>query len=170
MSSPASSRTPPAAPARLRKLRSSDRPALEALIRGTEAFRDDEVAVALELVDAGCAEGSGYLFVVAADERDRPVGYACYGLTPLTDGTYDLYWIVVDARLHRSGIGRQLLRAVQSDVRSRGGRTLVIETSGKPTYAAQRAFYERCGCELLARYPDFYRVGDDKLVYVLKLA
>src|SRR6185436_6964392 len=103
-SSSASSKAPCAVLARLRELRASDRDALEALIRGTRAFREDEVAVALELIDAGCGTSSGYLFFVASDESDAPLGYACYGLTPLTDGTYDLYWIVVDARVHRSGV------------------------------------------------------------------
>jgi ribosomal protein S18 acetylase RimI-like enzyme len=155
---------------KLRELRPADRAPLAELIRGTRAFRDDEVAVALELVDAGLANPScGYLFVVAAGERDEPLGYACYGLTPLSDGAYDLYWIVVDAALHRSGVGRALLGAVEGDVRARHGRLIVIETSGKPEYAAQRAFYERTGCTLLARYPDFYRVGDDKLVYLRRI-
>lgn len=153
----------------LRELRDGDRPALEALIRGTDAFREDEVEVALELIDAGTNTKSGYLFQVAADERDRAIGYACYGLTPMTDGVYDLYWIVVDASLQRSGVGRKLLDAVKSDARARGGRFVIIETSGKASYASQRAFYERTGCELLARYPDFYRVGDDKLVYMVRL-
>ena len=154
---------------RLRELRTTDRPALEALIRGTDAFTADEVDVALELIDAGASHASGYRFIVAADEQDRAQGYACFGLTPLTDGTYDLYWIVVDAKLQRSGVGRALLDATRGAVRAANGRTIVIETSGKPSYASQRYFYERCGCTLLVRYPDFYRVGDDKLVYLLKI-
>ncbi|MCC7013185.1 MAG: GNAT family N-acetyltransferase [Planctomycetes bacterium] len=153
----------------LRELRASDREVLATLIRGSAAFREDEIEVALELIDAGLDSRSGYLFVVAADEHERALGYACYGLTPLTDGVYDLYWIVVDAARQRSGVGRQLLEAVKRDARARHGRCVIIETSGKPSYASQRAFYERCGCEMLARYPDFYRVGDDKLVYMVRL-
>ena len=154
---------------RLRELRAGDRPTLEAMLRGTGAFHEEEVQVALELIDQGTDPASGYRFVVAEDAAGVAAGYACFGLTPLTDGTYDLYWIVVDAARHREGIGGALLRATLAEVRARGGRSLVIETSGKPTYAAQRAFYEGCGARLLARYPDFYRVGDDKLVYLIQL-
>lgn len=154
----------------LRELRAADRATLAAQIRGTRAFREDEIEVALELIDAGLAGShAGYLFVVAADERDQPLGYACYGLTSMSDGAYDLYWIVVDAARQRSGVGRALLAAVERDVRARRGRLIIIETSGKPDYASQRAFYERAGCTLLARYPDFYRVGDDKLVYMRRV-
>lgn len=155
--------------AKLRELRASDRAALERAVRSTNAFREDEVEVALELIDAGTNPRSGYLFTVAVDENDLPVGYACWGLTPLSDGAYDLYWIVVAASEQGRGLGRVLLEHVVRDVRARAGRLVIIETSGKPEYAAQRAFYERCGCTLLARYPDFYRLGDDKLVYMVRL-
>ena len=140
------------------------------MLRECGAFREDEIAVALELVDAGLGpQGADpYLFLVAVD-GGRPVGYACYGRTPMTDGVYDLYWIVVDPRAQRTGVGRRLLAGACDDVRARAGRMVVIETAGKPEYASQRAFYERSGCELLARYPDFYTEGDDKLVYVVRL-
>lgn len=155
---------------KLRELCRADREPLAALIRGTQAFRADEVAVALELVDAALADpASSYSVAVAAGESDQPLGYACWGLIPMSDGAYDLYWIVVDAARQRSGVGRELLRAVEADVRSRRGRMIVIETSGRPEYAAQREFYERTGCELVARFTDFYRVGDDKLVYLRRL-
>lgn len=153
----------------IRELRPADRAPLEALIRACGAFREDEVVVAMELIDAGMNPASGYLFAVAADERDVAVGYGCWGLTPLTDAIYDFYWLVVDLTLQRSGIGSLLWEHVRVDARARGGRYLVVETSGKPDYAKQRAFFAHNGAELLVRYPDFYRVGDDKLVYLVRL-
>jgi GNAT superfamily N-acetyltransferase len=171
MWSSASQKAPRAVQVELRELRPSDRSALERAIRGTEAFNEEEVAVALELIDSGLegARPDPYLFTVAADERGEALGYACYGRTALTDGVYDLYWIVVAASAQRFGVGRKLLDAAAKHMRSLGGRMIIIETAGKPEYEKQRAFYERVGCKLLARYPDFYRVGDDKLVYVLNL-
>ncbi len=154
----------------LRELRRSDRGPIAAMLRDCAAFRDEEIRVALELVDAGLGpQGENpYLFLVAVD-GDETVGYACYGLTPLTDGTFDLYGIVVAPARQRDGVGKRLLQGVCADTRARDGRNLIIETAGKPEYAAQRAFYERSGCELLARYPDFYAEGDDKLVYLVRL-
>lgn len=152
----------------LRELRPADRAPLERAIRSTAAFNEEEVAVALELIDAGLGEqrADPYLFVVAADEHGEALGYSCFGRTALTDGVYDLYWIVVRADAQRFGVGRKLLAATADRVRALKGRMIIIETAGKPEYEKQRAFYERVGCKLLARYPDFYRVGDDKLVYV----
>jgi len=147
---------------RLRDLAPSDRAPIERILRATAAFTDAEVLVALELVDE--RPEVGYRFVVA--EVDGSVaGYACFGETPCTVGTYDLYWIAVDPARQNLGLGRKLLDAVESAVRADRGRLLVIETASKPAYAATRAFYERCGLELAARIDDFYARGDDKLVY-----
>jgi ribosomal protein S18 acetylase RimI-like enzyme len=170
-SSNASSRSPSAASARgraarLRPLVRADRAPIESLLRATGAFREDEIAVALELVDAD--EGEGYRFVVA--EVDASVaGYACFGATPMTKGTFDLYWIAVDPAHQGRGLGRALLRAAEDAVRAKGGRLLLVETAGKPGYASTRAIYEACGYVEVARVPDFYEVGDDKVVYARRL-
>ena len=156
---------------RVRALRADDRTALLQLLRRTGAFSDDEVAVALELIDIGeRPEPDGYRFLVAEVEDGRVAGYACWGLTPLTDGVYDLYWIAVEAQLHGRGIGRAILDAVEQRVRAGGGRMVLIETASKPEYAATRAFYAATGYVEVARVPDFYRVGDDKIIYGKTLA
>lgn len=154
---------------RLRGLEPRDRSALEALIRGTQMFYPPEVDVALELIDLGLTPGGGgYEFVVA--ERDAlAVGYACWGLNPMSDGVHDLYWIAVDRALQKSGVGRALLAHVEQRVRDAQGRSLMIETGGKASYQPTRAFYLACSYREIARVEDFYRVGDDKVMYFKKL-
>lgn len=175
-SSTRSSDTP--APA-LRELRAADRPTIAAILAATGAFTEEEVGVALELVDEALAvreaRPDDYHFLVAdvaertaAHER-RVVGYACYGLTPLSDGVYDLYWIAVDPQRQGNGVGRALLRAVEREVLARHGRTLLIETGGKDSYAPTRSFYERAGYAEIARIPDFFRIGDDKVIYARRV-
>jgi GNAT superfamily N-acetyltransferase len=154
-SSTRSSRTP--APA-LRELRAADREPIAALLRATAAFTDEEVGVALELVDEGLAGGpeqpDDYRFFVAelaeggasgAAGPARVVGYVCYGRTPLSDGVFDVYWIAVDPKSQGRGTGQALLRAVEAEVRRLGGRSVLIETGGKPSYAPTRAFYDQIG-------------------------
>jgi len=159
---PSSDAVHPRPSLRLRDLTSTDRSHIERILRATAAFTDAEVLVALELVDE--RPEVGYRFVVA-DVDGAVAGYACFGETPCTVGTYDLFWIAVDPARQNVGLGRKLLDAVEHAVRAENGRLLVIETASKPEYAATRAFYERCGLELTARIPDFYARGDDKLVY-----
>lgn len=149
----------------LRGLEARDRAPLERLLVDTRAFRPDEIPVALELIDLGLTPGGGgYRFVVAELER-VVAGYACFGATPCTLGTFDVYWIAVDKTLHGRGIGKAVLGAVEEAVRADGGRMILIETGGKPSYAAQRGFYASTGYVEVARVPDFYEEGDDRVIY-----
>jgi len=132
-------------------------------VRASGVFNEAEMAIAIELVDA--PESAGYRFIVAETESARVAGYACYGATPMTNGTFDLYWIVVDPRLHGRGIGRDLMRASEDAIRAEGGRLMLIETASKSSYDKTRAFYIAYGCREVARVPDFYALGDDKVVY-----
>lgn len=150
-------------------MRAPDRPRVRELVVAAGNFNDAEVATAVELVDEALGKGdaSGYFFLLLEEDAgERAVqGYACYGPVPLTVGTYDLYWIVVDPAAQGKGHGRRLLEAVEGHVRDLGGRKLLIETSSQESYAVTIRFYERSGYELAARIRDFYKVGDDKLVY-----
>ena len=157
----------------IRRLDRSDRPFIEKIVISSGKFNDVEVATALELVDEALARGeeSGYLFAVLEHGNKYPVvrGYACYGPVPLTQGAYDLYWIVVDPASQGKGFGSHLLEYVETDVLRLGGRMILIETSSQETYGATVRFYEKAGYELVARIKNFYRVGDDKLVFQKEL-
>jgi ribosomal protein S18 acetylase RimI-like enzyme len=92
-------------------------------------------------------------------------GYACFGPHSLTQGTYDLYWIVVDPTAQGRGIGHALLARVEAEVQARGGRLLLVETSGTPAYAPARRLYETSGYRCEAVVHDFYAPGDDLLIF-----
>jgi ribosomal protein S18 acetylase RimI-like enzyme len=161
----------------IRPLASHDRERVREIVVATGHFNDVEIETAMELVDAWLAEGeaSDYLTYVLTDSSTTAAstgavrGYVCVGPTPLTEGTYDLYWIAVDPRAQGHGNGRVLLRFAEDEVRRRGGRLLLIETSSQELYGATARFYERNGYALVARIPNFYHVGDDKLVYAKEL-
>ena len=107
----------------------------------------------------------GYFFLTA--ELDGQVaGFACHGPTSLTKGTFDLYWICVDRRFSRKGIGKALIERTEDEVQHAGGRLIVVETSGSPEYAPTRAFYEGVGYARIATIPDYYDAGDDLVIYV----
>jgi len=67
------------------------------------------------------------------------------------------------------GSGSVLIQYVEQDVLSRGGRMILIETSSQETYGATIRFYERSGYYLSARIRNFYKIGDDKLVFQKEL-
>jgi GNAT superfamily N-acetyltransferase len=148
----------------------SDRDIVRAIVERTGFFRSDEVDVAVELVDERLSRGvaSGYQFLFA-ECNETIAGYACYGPIACTVASYDLYWIAVEPRFQRHGIGQQLVSAVRSKVADARGERIYVDTSGRPQYAATRSFYERCGFHCDARLVDFYAPGDDRIIYAQRL-
>jgi ribosomal protein S18 acetylase RimI-like enzyme len=165
--------TQAAVAARVRPLGSEDRSQVVALLGAlgdARTFTAEEIRTALELIDEwiDSGEGSGYLTYVI-EEGGVVRGYVCYGPTPLTESTYDLYWIAVDPAIHGRGYGRLLMAFAETDIGRRGGRLVLIETSSHDANRSTIRFYEQAGYDLVARIRNFYRPGDDKLVFAREL-
>lgn len=99
------------------------------------------------------------------DDGSILAGYTCYGRIPLTDERYDLYWIVTDVKSSRKGVAAELMRQTETAVQRLGGKAIYAETSSRAIYAPAQRFYEKTGFTLAARVKDFYKTGDDKLLY-----
>lgn len=151
----------------------SDRDAVHVILGNAGNFTVEEIETAIELVDDWLGEGenSGYLTYVLESTNDPfpIIGYVCFGEAPLTIGTYDLYWIAVDLKHHRGGHGKKLLHFAEREIERRGGRMLLIETSSLETYGGTISFYERSGYEIAGRIRDFYKAGDDKLIFCKRI-
>jgi ribosomal protein S18 acetylase RimI-like enzyme len=152
----------------LRPVGRAHRARLEQLTRGTGLFREEEVATAVELLDESLAGDEDYRFLGAFD-GDQLIGYACWGSTPGTVTTSDLYWIVVDRDKQGSGIGTQLLGEVERRLAADGRRLVVVETSSRSDYVPTRAFYEARGYTRAATIPAYYAPGDDLVIYTKDL-
>ena len=150
----------------LRPFRHADREDVLEALRACGVFSEEELVVAREVIDAGLAtglDGDYPLFVAEVDGRVR--GYVCVGKTPLTRGTWHLYWICVHPASQGLGIGQRLQIEAERFVQARGGERILLETSSTPGYAAARAFYDRAGYAIVGRVPDFYKPGDDCVMY-----
>jgi len=145
----------------------SDPEAVEALVSATGVFSPREVAVARELVEERLSRGaaSGYEFLFVDDEQGL-LGYACWGLIPCTERSYDLYWIAVRPERQGGGVGRRILALAEEEIARSGGARIYVETSTRAAYDPTRAFYERCGYARAATFDDFYAAGDGKAVYL----
>jgi ribosomal protein S18 acetylase RimI-like enzyme len=139
------------------------RPRIAEILRGTRVFSRAEIDVALEVFDE---RGPEYLFLGAFTPEAVLVGYACWGPTPATDRTWDLYWIAVDTTLQGAGIGTILLDEVERRLAGQRARMLIAETSSRPDYGATRRFYARQGYAEAARVRDYYAPGDDRILFV----
>lgn len=152
----------------IRNLTAADRGRIEAISRAVGLFRPDEIAVALEVFEGAVAGSPDYL-ALGADHDGRLAGWICWGPTPCTLGTFDLYWMAVDPGLHGAGVGTALLHAMESRLAGLA-RLVVVETAGRPDYGRTRDFYEARGYRPVSRIPDFYAPGDDQVVYVKSLS
>lgn len=157
-------------PPTIRALRPDDRPYLLEALRSDDTFNPEEVSVALELIDNALERGQHDYSVRVADLDTRPAaGYICFGRTPMTAATYDLYWVVTHAQARGRGVASSLVRGMEDELRQLRARSVRVETSHKESYGAARSLYDRLGYPVLARFPDFYRVGDDLIVYYKRL-
>jgi GNAT superfamily N-acetyltransferase len=146
----------------------ADKPRITKILRGTPEFKPFEVAVAEEIIDSYLMDPFGYQILVA--EVDSTVtGYICYGPTPLTEGTWDLYWEAVAPERQGQGIGSALMKSAEKEIVRAKGRLAIIETSSTPAYEKTRHFHLSQGYEVICRIPDFYVPGDDKLILQKRL-
>ncbi len=126
--------------------------------------------MALEVFDGavGVGTGDGPYLALGAEIDGRIAGWICWGPTPCTIGTFDLYWMAVDPALQGSGVGTALLTEMERRL-SGVARLIVVETAGRPDYAPTRAFYHARGYRPAGTIPDFYAPGDDQVVFVKKV-
>lgn len=162
-------RASPRPTAVLRPLTRTDRAAIESMMKANTLFHANEVTVALEVFDSTMAPGQQDYHTLGAELEERLVGWICWGPTPCTAGTYDMYWIAVDPSVHRAGVGSLLVREMERRLAGRA-RLIVVETGGRAEYEPTRAFYLARDYEIVARVPDFYAPGDDQVVLVKRLA
>ncbi len=151
----------------IRPLRREDKEPIHDLLRATDVFSEEEIGVAIELIQISLDDENqkDYEIFSYVDNEERVTGYACIGPTPATQGTYDLYWVAVSPSEHGKGIGSQLLQFAEDHIRAKGGRFLIAETSSTPKYEKTRAFYERKEFSKVAHVKDYYKPGDDLIIF-----
>ncbi len=151
----------------------SDVSLVRELAREAGGFSASEIAIAVELIEERLARGldaCGYHFLFAEWGPGVPaLGYACFGPIPLTEASWDLYWIAVATKAQGRGIARRLLGEVERRAAALGATRMYIDTSGRPDYVRSQAFYRAAGYRLAASLADFYAPGDAKLIYTKTL-
>jgi ribosomal protein S18 acetylase RimI-like enzyme len=153
----------PGGPWTIRPVTPDDPPALKAVIDATGLFPSDM----LDGMVAGYLDGGGgdEFWLTVEDDGAGPVAVAYCAPEQMTQGTWNLLLIAVHPDRQGQGRGAALLRHVERTLAERGERVLLVETSGLPAFERTRAFYRRCGYDEEARIRDFYRAGEDKVVF-----
>lgn len=144
----------------------SDTPALIVLARATGVFKPIEIEALQEVLDDyhDLMHRHGHR-CVSSEQDGQIIGFAYYAPTAMTDRGWHLYWIAVSKQTQARGIGGELLRYVEEDIRRARGRQLLIETSSLPHYDLTRRFYLKHGYAQVCVQPDYYADGDDMVVF-----
>lgn len=146
----------------MRPFEAHDRAPAHAALAECGAFNEDEIAVASDMIDAGLV---GRYCLLVIEQDGVFAGYSCFGPAPLTQSAWYFYWICVRREAQGRGLGRMLESSSEKAVADAGGTQLVVETSGRSDYLQARRFYQRAGFVEAGRLTDFYREGDDCVLY-----
>jgi GNAT superfamily N-acetyltransferase len=147
----------------IKGITAGDLKGIEDILRSSGFFYEFEIETALEIADDTLDRG-GYSWLLMKDE-DGVVAFANYGKNAFSTHSWDLYWIAVHEKSRHKKLGKELLKAIEDDVKEAGAKILWIETSGRPLYGPTEAFYQRNGYTLQASLKDFYAQGDPKQIY-----
>lgn len=155
----------------IRPLVNKDRTKLLSMLIKSQVFTSEEIGVAMELIDIVLKnqEQKDYMIHCMVDDQDQPMGYICYGPVPMTQGTFDLYWIVVDPDFQHQRVGSSLLIFLEKMIREIKGRMILADTSTIPQFEKTRRFYLKNGFQEVARVPDFYQPGNDRVTFCKRL-
>ena len=156
---------------KIRPLVEKDRASLLSMLIKTRSFTSAEIDVAMELIDIVLKDQNqkDYQIYCMVDDQDQPIGYICYGPTPMTQGTFDLYWIAVDPDFQEQGMGSKLLSFLEEVVKAEGGRMILADTSTIPQYEKTQKFYLKNGFQEVARVLDYYHPGNDRITFCKRL-
>ena len=145
-------------------------PALIAMTEGTGLFLPIDLKALHEVLADYHGETAGEQHrCITCEQNGQPIGFAYYALTPMTDRTWHLWWIVVSKQIQARGVGGKLLRHVEDAAHAENGRLMIVETSGLPSYDLTRKFYLKHGYEHAATLKEYYAEGHDMVVYRKRL-
>jgi ribosomal protein S18 acetylase RimI-like enzyme len=162
----------------IRAIAPDDTAALLALAEVTGLFQSEEIGELAQMLAAHFDDATDSSGIWLTDDdvwrqalqlRDL-AGIAYFAPERMTEGTWNLYLIAIHPKCQKQGRGATLLAHIEKMLAERGERMLLVETSGLESFEYVRDFYRQCGFAEEARIRDFYRAGDDKIVFRKVLA
>jgi len=146
----------------VRPFKVKDIPEVMKLVGCSGLFDEHGSAEVRKSMDSHFQDNDGSMWFVSENEKIDGIVYCIP--ERLTDRTWNVLMLVVSGDSQGKGIGRELMEYVESELRVRGQRLVVVETSDSADFAGTRSFYGNCGYTASATVPDFYEDGDGKVI------
>lgn len=155
----------------IKKLETSDHASFLSLLESISIFTADEKSVVIELLETYLFNPNqkDYLFYVSKEESGVLSSFICFGPTPMTTNTYDLYWIATHPEYRCQGLALKLIEQLKTSMREVNAKIIRIETSSQELYGDTVNFYQRHHFQKSAQIPDFYKDNDDLIIYTMRL-
>ncbi|MBI4846792.1 MAG: GNAT family N-acetyltransferase [Candidatus Omnitrophica bacterium] len=134
--------------------------------KNTETFMESELDVLKEVLEDFQHNKKTSYHLIEEEVNGDLAGFILFGRTPLTEFTWDIYWVVVNKSLHGKGIGKSLLVRTEEFIRQKMPRAAIkIETSTRKRYSAARGLYKRVDFQEVGKLPNFYAQDDDLIIF-----
>ncbi|RCJ21086.1 acetyltransferase [Nostoc minutum NIES-26] len=149
----------------IRLITPSDTPTLIALAEASGLFEPNQTEELAQMLDQHFNSELESQDLWFTDDDNGVVGVAYVAPERMTEGTWNLYLIAIHPDRQRQGRGGVLLSHVEQVLADRGERVLLVETSGLESFEYVRSFYRKNGYDEEARIREFYKAGDDKIIF-----
>ncbi len=113
------------------------------------------------------AETQDIWFTYIDNDVPTAIGYCVP--EKLTDGTYNLLALGVSAIAQRKGVASEMMKYIEQLLKNKDGRILIVETSSDEAQMGARHFYKQIGYIQEAVIRDFWKDGEDKIVFCKRL-
>jgi GNAT superfamily N-acetyltransferase len=146
----------------------SDKNQMIELFSSVNLFDTNELEFMSDLIETffTSSKEEGHYWVVNDDNGINAVAY--YAPESFGKNVYNLYFIGVLPQYQGKGVGGLMLKYIENHLKELNQRLLLIETSGLPSFESTRQFYIKNDYKLEATIHEYYKEGDDKIVFVKK--
>ncbi|MEM9796810.1 MAG: GNAT family N-acetyltransferase [Pseudomonadota bacterium] len=152
----------------IRPARPGDAARLKAVCTDCGLFAAEELSYVHADIDAWTTGETSRQWLLA--DRDGDHGAAMVAPEEMSDNVWNMLFLGVAASGQRRGIGRALLAAVESMVRDRSGRLLLIDTASTEDFTPARTLYASAGYRQEAVIREYYGDGIDRVTFAKRLA
>lgn len=102
-------------------------------------------------------------------DKESPIAIGYCVPEKMTDGTYNLLAIGVLKESQGKGIAGEMMKYIELVLKQKNGRILIVETSSDDAQIAARNFYKKIGYAQEAVIRDFWKEGEDKIIFWKKI-
>jgi ribosomal protein S18 acetylase RimI-like enzyme len=147
---------------KIRPTKHYDITALQEVLNGTKLFPCEMLP---DMVRGFLSDGDSSDIWLTCEANGRAVGFCYVVPEELAEGAWNMLAMAILPTEQGSGFGGAIVQHLEAELKERGQRILIAETSGTAQFAQTRDFYRKNGYSEEARIRDFWAAGDDKVVF-----